>query len=59
MDKLSDEELGKALAPDWPLDAQLKLVAAIPPEKRAGYEMLVWVGNELNEGRIPPGVMVD
>ena len=56
---MSDEELGQALAPDWPTEAQLKLVAAIPPEKRAAYERLIWVGNELNEGRIPPGVMVD
>ena len=56
---MSDDELGRELAPDLPTEDQLKLVAAIPPEKRAAYERLIWVGNELDEGRIPPGVMVD
>lgn len=53
---MTDEELADALLPGEP--DRLAAIAKLSPEKRATYERLIWVGNELNAGRIPPGVLI-
>lgn len=48
--------LAEALLPGEPNG--LVVVAKMAPEKRASYERLLWVADELNAGRVPPGVMI-
>lgn len=55
---MDDLTLARELCPD-DVDTGLAIVRKLTPEKRASYERLIWVGNELNAGRVPPGVMVD
>jgi hypothetical protein len=54
---MSDEDLAKFLGlhgdPRWP-----GVIANLTPEKRAMYERMAWVTDELNAGRVPDGVMV-
>lgn len=53
---MTDAELAEALLPGKPNGEAA--IARMTPERRATYERMIWVGNELNAGRIPPGVLV-
>lgn len=44
---MTDEELGRELMPDQP-EAGAKVAAAMDPLKRATYERLVTLGDEIN-----------
>lgn len=53
---MTDEALAEALLPGEPDGA--RVVAQMPAQQRATYERLVWTADELNAGRVPPGVMI-
>lgn len=55
---MDDFTLARALIPE-DVEKGLTVLRRMSPDERAGYEHLVWVGNELNAGRVPPGVLVD
>ena len=55
---MDDFTLARELIPD-DVEKGLTVLRRMSPGERASYERLIWVGNELNAGRVPPGVMVD
>lgn len=55
---LTDDALGLELMPDGTPEQRAQIVAALDPDKRRGYEMLIFVADELNAGRTPNGVIV-
>jgi hypothetical protein len=55
---MSDEALAEACCPGEPEADKAAFLAALSSEHRAALERLIWVGDELNAGRVPPGVMI-
>jgi hypothetical protein len=55
---MDDMTLARSLVPD-DVKTGLAIVRKLTPDKRAAYERMIYVADELNAGRIPPGVMVD
>jgi hypothetical protein len=55
---LSDEALGLELMPDGTDEERAKIVAGLSPKDRTAYERMIFVAGELNEGRVPAGVIV-
>ncbi len=53
---MSDEALAEAMLPGDPRGKAV--VARMKPQSRALYEHMLWVADELNAGRVPPGVMI-
>lgn len=53
---MSDEELAEAMLPGHP--EGLAVVGRLTVAQRALYEHMLWVADELNAGRVPPGVLV-
>lgn len=54
-------ELGAKLAPDEPVEQQVKLVRLLrekDPDKLATLRRLIEVGEALNRGERPPGVII-
>lgn len=56
---MTDEQLGRHLAPDLTPDEQLRLVRALPRAKRDMYVHMIRVAHALNQGRSVKGVLVD
>jgi len=54
---LTDDALGLELMPDGTPEQRAKIVAALDPDQRRGYEMLIFVADELNAGRTPADVI--
>lgn len=57
--RVTDEQLTAFAWPDATPEEAAILCAKTPPEKRAVFEQMAFVADELNAGRVPPGVMVD
>jgi len=55
---MTDEELTAFAWPDATPEEAAILCAKLSPDKRAVFEHMAWVADELNAGRVPPGVMV-
>ena len=56
---MTDEQLGRHLAPDRNPAEQLRIVRALPRPKRDMYVHMIRVAHALNQGRQVKGVMVD
>lgn len=55
---MDDFTLARHLVPE-DVESGLTVIRRMTPEKRAAYERLIWVGEELSAGRVPPSVIVD
>lgn len=55
---MTDEELGKVLAPDWSPEMQQQLVAKLTPKARDTYARLFEMAEAINRGEMPAGVIV-
>lgn len=56
---MTDEQLTAFAWPDATPEQATLLIAGTTPERRAVFERMAFVCNELNAGRVPAGVMVD
>jgi hypothetical protein len=56
---MTDEQLTAFAWPDATPDEAALLCAKLSPDNRAVFERMAFVAEELNAGRVPPGVMVD
>jgi hypothetical protein len=56
---MSDHDLIAFVWPGATAEEAALFLKGITPEKRATFERMAFVADELNAGRIPPGVMVD
>lgn len=54
---MTDADLACALVPDDPAKGAI-IAARLSPQKRSTYEALIHCADEINAGRVPPGVMV-
>lgn len=56
---MTDEQLTAFAWPDATPDEAALLCAKLSPKKRAVFERMAFVADEIKAGRMPPGVMVD
>jgi hypothetical protein len=56
---VTDEQLSAFAWPDATPEQAAALIASLTPERRATFERMAFVCDEINDGRIPAGVMVD
>lgn len=56
---MTDDELIEFAWPDASAAERALFFLKLTPEKRATFERMSFVANELNAGRVPAGVMVD
>jgi hypothetical protein len=56
---MTDEQLTAFAWPDATPEQAARLIASTTPERRATFERMAFVCDELNAGRVPPGVLVD
>jgi hypothetical protein len=55
---MSDAAFAEACCPGESEAGKTAFIAAIGDQQRTVLERLIWTGDELNAGRIPPGVMI-
>jgi len=56
---MTDEQLSAFAWPDATPEQATALLASLTPERRATFERMAFVADELNAGRVPAGVLVD
>ena len=56
---MTDEQLSAFAWPNATPEQATALIASLTPERRATFERMAFVADELNAGRVPAGVLVD